>query len=892
MHNIIVVIKKVVEVVVKKVFQISNVAIAISSAIAVGLAIAPQGAWAQDPDEQLTKIERIAVTGSNIKRVQNEDATPLQVIDEEDILRSGKVTITDVLRDLTVNTGNSSDEQATSSFTAGSASIALRGLSPKNTLVLVNGRRVSNYGFAYGTQDTFVDLNALPVSAVARVEVLKDGASAVYGSDAIAGVVNIILKKDYQGTEAHAGIGQATEGGLQQYRAGVVWGHGSLRDDHFNITASLDVLERDRLNADQRKITESGDFRDLPGGRLSGWATSGGNYLDGALPRAFEECPEGSEHIELNNFNPSYDGEVCGFNAQPYSTLQPKISRKQFSAQATYAPSQSFEAFAEVLYSYNDSSHVFGPPLTVGAGLRAYDRDTGTLVDIPVELPVGHPDNPTDAPLPFEYTFFDIGERLKSNRQIFNRVLVGARYEGAEWDWELTALQSQSRQREYVDNFVNRFVFEDVLASGEYDFFTGNNDQALVDSLRIDTRRPGEYELKAINLNTSGFIGQGKYGDYAVAIGVDWRQESMDAGTSEEVLSGTELRPAINLIKGSRDVIASYVEFDLPLYEDLIVNAATRYDKYSDFGHAFSPKVSAYYTLAEDWLFRVSWSKGFRAPSLPEIAQSNTISYGSAIDPLDPVAPGTSRGFTQIRSGNPDLKPEYSKNFNAGLVWSPSRGLFGAIDFFQIEQKNIIGSDSTQYLLNNQDLYADRIQRDSAGRLQIITNRYANQGTRKTAGFDFDLGYRKNIENGVLSLTTTWSRLLHYKQALVAGEAAINGAGNNQFGALPEWKGLTQFQAAFTNWHWTLGANYSAGYDQKRVTATSNPGLKPKVDAHLTYDAQVTYSGIDKTLVIFSVRNLTDKQPPFDPSAGSGYFNSSQYNARGRFVDLSIRYTL
>ena len=143
-----------------------------------------------------SKVERIQITGSLIKRVQQENATPLLQVTAEDIKASGKVTLTDVLRDLTVNSGNSFDEQYTGSFSAGSASIGLRGLSPKNTLVLVNGQRVSNYGFALNTQDTFVDLNALPLSAVARIEVLKDGASSVYGSDAIAGVVNIILKKN------------------------------------------------------------------------------------------------------------------------------------------------------------------------------------------------------------------------------------------------------------------------------------------------------------------------------------------------------------------------------------------------------------------------------------------------------------------------------------------------------------------------------------------------------------------------------------------------------------------------------------------------------------------------------------------------------------------------
>ncbi len=231
------------------------------STIAAGL-IAASASPALLANDASSELERISVTGSYIKRAQNEDATPLQIIDASDISASGEITLTDLLRDLTVNTGNSYDEQYTSSFSAGSASVGLRGLSPKNTLILVNGQRVSNYGFALGTQDTFVDLNALPLGAVERIEVLKDGASAVYGSDAIAGVINIILRNNVQSTQFRAGVGGASEGSLTQYSAGVISGFGDIAGDGYNLTFSYDYLTRERLNADDRDFTRSGDFRD------------------------------------------------------------------------------------------------------------------------------------------------------------------------------------------------------------------------------------------------------------------------------------------------------------------------------------------------------------------------------------------------------------------------------------------------------------------------------------------------------------------------------------------------------------------------------------------------------------------------------------------------------
>lgn len=860
----------------------------------VSAAVSAQDLAAASDAATSTKVERIAVTGSHIKRVHNEDATPVYELTAADIAVSGKATLTDVLRDLTFNAGNSYDEQYTSSFSAGSASIALRGLSPKNTLVLVNGQRISNNGFALNTQDTFVDLNALPLSAVERIEVLKDGASSVYGSDAIAGVVNIILRKNYQGSELKLSAGGATQGGLKQYAAGLVTGFGDIYQDGYNVTASLDYFDRERLDASDRKLTRSGDFRHLPGGRLAGWSRAGGNYVaDANNPVPFANCPEGSELRPLADFGSSSAAEVCAFNSQPYNTLQPEITRRQFSLQGTYQVTDKLQSTAEFLYSYNDSAQIFSAPLTVSAGLKAYDQSTGGLVDIPVVFPVGHPNNPTAAPLPFEYSFFEIGPRLKENNQIFKRVSTALHYEGDNWDWTFTALNSSSKQREEVDNFVDRYVFERVLADGSYDFVGGNNPQNLIDELRIQTRRPGEYEISAVNFIASSVITELAAGELAFAGGVDFRQEEMKAGTSEQVLSGTELRPAINLVDGKRNVWASFVELSVPVIQDLTVDLAGRYDHYDDFGSAFSPKVGVHYVLNDDWLLRASWSRGFRAPSLPEIANSNTVSYTSAVDPFDPVTPGERRSFTQLRSGNPDLEAERSKNLNAGFIWSPSRNTNFGIDVYRIEQDKVIASDNLQFIVNNPQIYGDRISRDAQGRLQVVTNQFLNQGVRTTSGVDIDINTSFTVGDGhQLRLGTVWSHLLSYKQALVAGQHKVDGAGNNLFGALPAWKSSTSVNWRYQDWQAVLSGDFTSGYEQKVATQSSNPGLAAKVASNFQVNSQVSYQGFANTTVALSVSNVFDRDPPFDPAAGSYYYDMTQYNLRGRVLSLSVSYQL
>lgn len=851
-----------------------------------------QAAATNNPVATERQVERLQVTGSFIKRSQQEDATPLLQVDAAAIAASGKVTLTEVLRDLAVNSGNSFDEQYTGSFSAGSASIGLRGLSPKNTLVLVNGQRLSNYGFALNTQDTFVDLNALPLSAVKRIEVLKDGASSVYGSDAIAGVVNILLKDGIEDTELSVGSGKATQGGLQQFSAGLATGHGNLSQDGYNVSLTLDWFDRARLDASERDLLKDGDFRSLPGGKLAGWSTQGANTLQNpAQPQAIANCPAGSSKRPWQDFTPGRAGTVCAFNTQPFNTLQPEVTRRQVSLQGTVAVNDQLTAFSEWLYSDNDSAMLFGAPLTVGAGLRAYNPQNGTLSDITVALPVGHPDNPTAKPLPFEYTLFDLGARSKANSQQFSRLLTGVKYQGEVWSSQLQVLQSYSHQREYVDNFVNRFEFEKALQTGSYRFDGRQNSSEVLNKLRLQTRRPGEYQIDSLNGSISRDLFDGEYGSYAVAGGFDLRKEQMDAGTSPQVLSGTELRPAINLVKGERKVSAAFVEFSLPLYDQLTTSLAGRLDHYDDFGSAFSPKIASHYVLADDWLLRASWSKGFRAPSLPEIADNTTISYGSVVDKFDPQEPGARRGYTQLRGGNPALKPEVSVNRNAGVVWSFSRQGSVGIDVFAIEQQDVISGDSAQYLVDNPQLFAERIVRDAQGRLQLLKNQYANQGSRKTRGVDLDASYRFDLPNGVsLSLKTGWSHLLDYRQALVAGQVLQEGAGNNLFGALPAWKSNHSLIWQSGDWQSSLTAAFTSGYTQKVATSASNPGLNAKVASFTQWDGQVSYQGFANTRLTLSVQNLFDRNPPFDPSAGNDFTDTTQYNLRGRQLSLSASY--
>ncbi len=238
----------------------------------VALSMVAVGAYAQ----QAQKVEKIEVTGTHIKRVDSEAVAPVEVITRDAIERSGQPTVADVLRNIPANSGGSFSESFSNSFAPGAAGISLRGLGQKTTLVLINGRRTAGYGFAQNLQDSFVDLNSIPSAAVERVEILKDGASAVYGSDAIAGVVNVILRKDYKGAEIGGFAGEFS--GKNDYRLNLTGGMGDLAKDRYNVFGVFDYYKRDLLMLSDTNFGHTRDMRGYDGGRNFQSLTGGGTW--------------------------------------------------------------------------------------------------------------------------------------------------------------------------------------------------------------------------------------------------------------------------------------------------------------------------------------------------------------------------------------------------------------------------------------------------------------------------------------------------------------------------------------------------------------------------------------------------------------------------------------
>ncbi|QYG04753.1 TonB-dependent receptor [Janthinobacterium sp. PAMC25594] len=826
-------------------------------------------------------MARVNVTGSNIRVSEKEGASAVQVITAKELKASGKTSVSDVLRAISANSGNSYNEQYTGSFSAGTSGLSLRGIGQQNTLILVNGRRVASYATAQDLQQTFVDLNSLPMAAVQRIEVLKDGASSVYGSDAVAGVVNIILYKEFTGTDITAQWGGSTQGtGQHEKSAALQTGFGKLEEDGYSVVFSVDAQQRDKLQQSDVAWLRDADFRQQQRGSL-GWNVT--NYAGADPTQTLGGVRGPLQLVPYSAINPDGAGQVLAYNPSPYETLIPGIQRIHSSLRGTVKLNADTEAYVDLLHSYSRADQTFSAPLTVSSSLRAWNNGTKRLDTIPVVLPVGHPNNPGATPLPFTATLFDLGPRLKQDKVTFYRALAGVKGTLAGWDWDTAVAHSSSKLEETVQNFVNRYEFQKVLADGSYNFFDpSQNSEAVRNRLRLSTLRPAESTLDTLDFSAAKDIWNLPAGPLGFAAGFQWRREKMDSQTSTAVLSGTELRPALNIIEGSRSVSALFAEFNVPVVKNLSVNVAGRADHYSDFGNAFSPKASARYQAAPWLLLRGTVSRAFRAPSLPEITDSTAVSYTGVIDPRDPLTPTLSRGVTVITIANPALRPERSKNLNLGVVISPTSSSSIGLDYYRIRQEGVIGTESATTTLDNELTSPEKVARGADGRITTLYRQFRNQGQRDVSGIDLDLRQRFVDQDwGKLTLAGQLSRVLRFAEPLSDGAPLTNGAGTNYFGSIPKWRGVTSATWEQGKWSSTLTWNYVGSYAQQQH-------LDESVAAFSTFDVTSSWQVTPKANVTFIVQNLANKRAPWDYSASG--FDFTQSDPRGRFASLKLNY--
>ena len=742
---------------------------------------------AQEAEEAAEAVEKIEVTGSRIRRTDIEGANPVTVMSRGDIEKFGVTSIGDVLQAIpsagsAINTNNNNGGN-------GTTTINIRGIGSNRTLVLVNGKR-----WAPGLGGS-VDLNNIPAAIIERIEVLKDGASAVYGSDAIAGVVNIITRQDFEGVQASGYIGEWDEGDGNKEQWDIGFG---AANDKGNVYFNISYVEEEPTLAGDREISAVPTFG-TPEGFGGSSAPPQGRFL------TFDQ--DGNAYSQQGDGNGGLNGWVeptSRFNFAPFNYLSTPQERTNIYTQARYELTDDVSVNVTGFYGNRKSEQALAPtPLFIGTAFG----DSGFT------LSANNPFNPygvdvtTDQAVldadPNAREMFLFGRRMmeagfRSFKQNVDQFQFNGGFEGVlefadrEFFWDANYTYADITQNTSTDGLLNmdrvaQAIGDPANCTGTctpLNLFGGAPNvigegtitQEMLDFITFTAQDELNSSLESYSANISGEIFELPAGYLAFAAGYEKRWQSgydqPDAIIAAGITSGNARQPT----SGAFSVEEAYLELAVPLLSDmpgveqLDLELATRYSDYSNFGDTTNSKVGLKWRINDDLLVRGTWSEAFRAPSLTELFSGNSDSFppltdpcngGEAANPNLPGCAGIPATYTQPNSqiritvgGNANLEAEEAESFTYGFVYSPEQieGLSITFDVFDIEVDNAVSSVGAQSILNacaeTGVNLCSLITRGAGGNVVDLFNGQINLGGQTTSGFDYNVAYNFETEFG------------------------------------------------------------------------------------------------------------------------------------------------
>jgi iron complex outermembrane receptor protein len=858
---------------------------------------------------QQQQLERVEITGSSIRRVDAETALPVTVIKTEDLVKQGVTNVEQAVLRISANQSNFGASSAIGGTTGGKAEADLRGLSgptgtnSNKTLVLLNGRRIANHSFDAAA----VDLNAIPLIAVERIEVLRDGASALYGTDAIGGVINFILKRDFTGVELSGSWQRPQKGsGGETQRASVVAGFGTLAENRFNLLFALDARKQKALMATERSFGSTGILGTSGAAIRAG--TSGTSFpgdLNGFEPTAPGCAPPAS--VPVTNT----DGSIsCRYDFSRDVDLLTENEQLTGLLRGTLAITPDHKITAEYMRANNKSTArvAAAPTSHLMLASSPFFPAGATPVDIDPLIPFfgltdPNPGGPTMGGTA-NWRQVPAGKRTSGDDTTTERMVIDAEGTIGSFDYRAGIGRSQNKsvasvKRGYVnDGIMQQGVWDGIINPFGPQTAAG---QALIDSAQVvaDTVI-GKNTLDFADFRVSGELF--KLGDHMVsaAFGAEHRREQSTFENTDITaqLGSLGLDPNGDT-SGKRDVNALFAEFNIPVLKNLELTLAGRYDKYSDFGNTFNPKVGIRFQPTPQLVIRGSANKGFRAPTLYEIYQPQALTFttdnyddpilcpgGNAVagtSPgvvcgqqvmqrlLGPVANGQSAGA---------LSPEKSMSYSLGLVFEPMRNVSVSVDYWQVQIKNMISPLPEQEVFASAGRYASRFVRCSqvaAGQvpgislsdidacanltatqdpIAFIDTPNENLGELHTRGVDVSASWRSGAsEYGVFGLGIDGTYITRYKYQREKGGAFIDAVG------------AYSDNAPVFRWQHTLTATWNQGpwgatLSQRHKSHYEDQGAAGKVGVYAIWDASVSWTGIKNMVLTAGVNNLMDKDPP------------------------------
>ena len=894
---------------------------------------------------QETKLERIEVIGSSIKRIDGETALPVQVIKRDDIEKSGVTTAAELLQKISSNVGGLTDGASISDQSGaqrGFNGANLRGLGVSSTLVLLNGRRLAN--FATPGDNAGVDLNNIPAGAIQRVEVLRDGASAVYGTDAMGGVINFITRKDYQGLDFSLyGLG-TQEGGAGKQAVTLSGGFGDLVKDRFNVFASGDFQKLGALRSSQRDFIQeyslpdrlppqlsSNPFPanvDLTSAQLSTLnafvLANPTTALKGSGPNGtWVPAVPGSSARRVNFSKASCTGganpnsirptslggvEGCAYNYMGNTEIYPEGQKANLITRATLQVAEDHQLFAEALFSQSRTDYA-ASPATSGS------LPTSLGIKLPMSL-----QNVTGVttPVAFRFRLEDAGYRTSRVESEAMRLVVGANGTFAGWDYDAALNHSVNETTDSnLDGWVSRSKMLTGITNGSYNPFvpaTSTSGRDFMQSIRVDgAARISEGTSDSLDGKMTRSLMQLAGGDLQLAIGAELRREktafkSTDALKSNDIIGDRSSSGALLAdTSHSRKVKGFFTELVAPFSKEWEAQFALRHDSYDGVYDAATgktsqelsttnPKIGVTYRPSKALLARTSYGTGFRAPSIAEmfLPLRSGITASFVRDPA-------SRETGQLnidRASNADLKPETSKQFSIGMVFEPSRNINGSVDFWSIKKSDIISEIGEETIFSNPVYYNDPkiVKRTSGGFVDYISVQKENRGELNTSGVDVSLSWRGEAgAYGRFGAGINGTYITEYKYSTDPRSPLVDGLGKfRDDKAVQRWRHRLNLDWDMGPVGMTVSNTYLTGYRDQNVEGLAAPEWNNRdVSAYSLWDLSASYKFSPSLRMRAGILNLLDTAPPFTNQ--SRYFqvtwDPTYGDPRGRSFFASLNYS-
>jgi iron complex outermembrane recepter protein len=858
-----------------------------SAAAAAGTAATPATGAATKPAGNVQKLQRFEVTGSLIRSSDKVGFNQVQTVTAKQIEQSGATTVADFLRNTSANSANSWSEGQTGNFAAGAAGLALRGLSEKYTLVLVDGQRVAPFAAFSNTVDSFFDLNTLPLNDIERIEIVKTGAVSQYGSDAIAGVVNIITKHNFHGLQLDGSYGSAINGGNGQgtTKFGILGGFGNLNSDRFNVTAAASFYQSSGFTLADRDSTRNEDWTGKPGG-YSVLAPSYWNMPDGSA-QALGTCPFGASlrPAASNSLTPGMAGTLCGLNSAGGMSILPQTQRLNAKIHADFKINDKTTAFADLLLSHNQTTTNDGiwgntvgnpqnPPL-------AWNPATQQLGLFNTTVPASNPYNPFGVPTPLTYSFPNTN--AEKTDATYWRAATGVKgsftLPYGDWDWATSLSHSQSVVSNTYTNQLNVAALTNIYQNGTFNFANPSATPNGLNGLYQNAGNLGISKLDTIDATISTpNLFHLPTGDVGLGFGAQFTHQSIALTPGSAFSSGEVLNPNLQTVVGQRNVGAVYYQIDVPIIRNLTFSQSGRYDHYSDVGGAFSPRFALRYQPVQALTFYTSYNRGFRAPTFVEDSKSQTM--GIQVDP------NTGLNYTSITVGNPNLAPERTRNFNIGFQMSPTRTTDVGLEWYKIRVDSVIGQGQPSQIVTD----------PATGNVLYKFIPYSNLGYLDTNGFEGTLRQALPTSVGTFTLSGDWAYVNQFKLGF-PGRTPINGAGNNYTltqpfgGSFPRWRGNTTLDWTYHKFDAALTWQFTGPYAQNLLAAPA----PTKVGSYSQFNLMMSYTGFKHWTIYGGIDNIFNRTPPYDPIFAEGTldlngYDQSIYSYIGRFAQIGATY--